>query len=214
MKKYLLGALSLPIMMASCTQDVLENEMVQGNLPNAKGFNLEIKVDEDKSAETRSYYAEDLAMKFKAADGDKLSMFWLGTTEPSAEYSQSFNSIFNIETEGDGETSSFRSPSMVYTGHNVVVYPADITTVKTGKIVLEVENDNSKNGIKNYPFISNLLNLEYSQTSNSKNDKWLTNGYNNSLVLPMKQAANYAEINLNVKNIATTNNLTFIVIDF
>lgn len=194
----------MPFMFASCTQDVLESEMVQGNVPNAKGFKLEIKVDEEKSADTRSYNANDLAMQFKAADGDKLSMFWLGDDPddptPSA-YKQSFNSVFNIEKEGDGENSSFRSPSMVYSGYNVVVYPADITTVATGDILLEVENDNSKNGIKNYPFISNLLNLDYSQTSNGKNENWLTSGYNNSLVLPLKQAANYAEINLNVQNI-------------
>lgn len=194
----------MPFMFASCTQDVLESEMVQGNVPNAKGFKLEIKVDEEKSADTRSYNANDLAMQFKAADGDKLSMFWLGNNpdDPTPSvYKQSFNSVFNIEKEGDEENSSFRSPSMVYNGYNVVVYPADITTVATGDILLEVENDNSKNGIKNYPFISNLLNLDYSQTSNGKNGNWLTSGYNNSLILPLKQAANYAEINLNVQNI-------------
>lgn len=203
MKKILFAAVSLPIVMASCTQDALENEMAPVNTPNAKGFQLELAPTLSDGNMTRGYDADKLNMWFEG--DDQINMFWLGTIKPTGVYEQGFNSIFSIETNGTDGSNAFKSKSLVYAGYNVATFPGQYTT-SAGDIVLTVENE--PDGIENIPFISNLIDLSCTNTTNNiqennQNTGNLQPGFNNKLSFPMKQAANYAELDINVSNIAT-----------
>lgn len=202
MKKILFAAVSLPIVMASCTQDALENEMAPVNTPNAKGFQLELAPTLSDGNMTRGYDADKLNMWFEG--DDQINMFWLGTSAPGlgVNYNQLFNSIFSIESNGTDGSNAFKSKSLVYAGYNVATFPGQYTT-KAGNIVLTVENE--PDGIENIPFISNLIDLNClnNYQGNNQTTGNLQAGFNNKLSFPMKQAANYAELDINVSNIAT-----------
>ena len=201
MKKILFAAASLPVLMASCTQDVIESEMNPGNTPNAKGFQLELNATKGDNAITRGYKTNSHSMVFEGTD--QINMFWLNS-EPGASknYSQTFNSIFNIEKQEDDESSSFKSKSLVYGGYNVATFPGQYTT-STGDIVLTVSN--VPGGIVNIPYMSNLINLNC--TNNKQGDNQTTGnlqkGFNNKLSMPMKQTANFAELDIEFSKIAT-----------
>ena len=126
MKKILFAAVSLPIVMASCTQDALENEMAPVNTPNAKGFQLELAPTLSDGNMTRGYDADKLNMWFEG--DDQINMFWLGTSAPAAEYGQLFNSIFSIESNGTDGSNAFKSKSLVYAGYNVATFPGQYPT--------------------------------------------------------------------------------------
>lgn len=199
MKKILFAAASLPVLMASCTQDVIESEMNPGNTPNAKGFQLELNATKGDNAITRGYKTNSHSMVFEGTD--QINMFWLNSNPEANNYKQTFNSIFNIEKQ-DGESSSFKSKSLVYGGYNVATFPGQYTT-STGDIVLTVSN--VPGGIVNIPYMSNLINLncEHNKQDNNQTTGNLQKGFNNKLSMPMKQTANFAELDIEFSKIAT-----------
>lgn len=198
----LFAAVSLPIVMASCTQDALENEMAPVNTPNAKGFQLELAPDLSDGEMTRGFNVNDKNMWFEGED--QINMFWLGTVAPASgvNYNQLFNSIFSIETNGTEGSNAFKSKSLVYAGYNIATFPGQYTT-SAGDIVLTVENE--PDGIENIPFISNLINLNCLNNTQGNNQTTgnLQPGFNNKLSFPMKQTANYSELDIEFSNIAT-----------
>lgn len=202
MKKLLFAVVSLPIVMASCTQDALENEMAPVNTPNAKGFQLELAPDLSDGEVTRGFNVNDKNMWFEGED--QINMFWLGTDAPLSDvnYKQLYNSIFSIETNGTDGSNAFKSKSLVYAGYNVATFPGQYTT-SAGDIVLTVENE--PDGIENIPFISNLINLNCLNNTQGNNQTTgnLQPGFNNKLSFPMKQTANYSELDIEFSNIAT-----------
>lgn len=203
MKKLLFGAFVLPVVVASCTQDALVNDVTPSNgAPNAEGFMVELNAQKGDVEGTRVFNPATGTITFEGTD--QINMFWLTATAPTAatNYNQKFNSIFNIEQNAEDGGSTFRSKSLVYKGYNVATYPGQLTTAE-GDIVLKV--DNTKNGIQQMPYISNLINMACSNnyTGNNQNSGNLQAGFNNKLKLPMKMAANYADLKVEFTNIAT-----------
>lgn len=201
MKKLLFGAFVLPVVVASCTQDALVNDVTPSNgAPSAEGFMVELTAQKGDVEGTRVFNPATGSITF--AGTDQINMFWLTTTTPAAAYVQKFNSIFNIEQNGEDGGSSFRSKSLVYKGYNVATYPGQLTTAE-GTIELTVSN--TKDGIKQMPYISNLIDMDCTNNyaDNNKESGNLQAGFNNKLKLPMKMAANYADLNVEFTNIAT-----------
>ena len=199
MKKYLLGAITMPMLIVSCTQDALVEDLAPSNAPNAKGFNVELVAQKGGDGDaTRSYNKETGTMFFEGSD--QINMYWLNGNPGENVYNQKFNSIFNIVENIEEGTSTFRSASLVYGGYNVATYPGNYVTSQ-GNVQLTVNND--INGIKNLPYISNLMNLDNAWAVHNDNSGDLRQGYNNKLKIYMKPAANYSKLNMDIINIAT-----------
>lgn len=200
MKKYLLGAITMPMLIVSCTQDALVEDLAPSNAPNAKGFNVELVAQKGGEGDaTRSYNKETGTMSFEGSD--QINMYWLDSDPSTNAYYQNFNSIFNIVENIEEGTSTFRSASLVYGGYNVATYPGNHVTSK-GNVQLTVDNGNI-NGIKNLPYISNLMNLANAGQKDNDESGELRKGYNNKLKIYMKPAANYSKLNMDIINIAT-----------
>lgn len=203
MKKLLFGAFVLPVVVASCTQDALVNDVTPSNgAPNAEGFMVELNAQKGDVEGTRVFNPATGTITFEGTD--QINMFWLTATAPTAatNYNQKFNSIFNIEQNAEDGGSTFRSKSLVYKGYNVATYPGQLTTAE-GDIELKVYN--TKDGIKQMPYISNLIDMgcTNNKVQHNQGSGNLQAGFNNKLRLPMKMAANYADLKVEFTNIAT-----------
>lgn len=187
--KFLLAALTLPVAFTACTQEELvpqQNEVSMGG-----DIKVSLNVNKESAFEgaTRADWANN-QLQFKP--GDKVSMFWLGANETADAAYPGVGSSNAIFTTSDGV--GFTSPSLVYLGKNVVVYPADLAHVSSKAIEISVPQIQPAGTVDNVPFISNELNI-----SGQKVDKNQA-GYDNKVDAPMKMAANVVELTLNVKN--------------
>lgn len=189
MNKFLLAALALPVAFTACTQEELvpqQNEVSMGG-----DIKVSLNVNKESAFEgaTRADWANN---KLQFIPGDKVSMFWLGanaTTDAAYPGVGSSNAVF---TTSDG--NAFSSPSLVYLGKNVVVYPADLAHVSSKAIEISVPQTQPAGTVDNVPFISNELNISGENVDKNKA------GYGNNVDAPMKMAANVVELTLNVKN--------------
>lgn len=189
MNKSLLAALALPVAFTACTQEELvpqQNEVSMGG-----DIKVSLNVNKESAFEgaTRADW-DNNKLQFKP--GDKVSMFWLGANETTAAAYPGVGSSNAVFTTSDGV--GFTSPSLVYLGKNVVVYPADLAHVSSKKIEISVPQIQPAGTVDNVPFISNELNI--SDKNVDKNQA----GYDNKVDAPMKMAANVVELTLNVKN--------------
>lgn len=189
MNKSLLAALALPVAFTACTQEELvpqQNEVSMGG-----DIKVSLNVNKESAFEgaTRADWANN-QLQFKP--GDKVSMFWLGADETTAATYPGTGSSNAVFTTSDGV--GFTSPSLVYLGKNVVVYPADLAHVSSKAIEISVPQIQPAGTVDNVPFISNELNI--SDKNVDKNQA----GYDNNVDAPMKMAANVVELTLNVKN--------------
>lgn len=189
MNKFLLAALALPVAFTACTQEELvpqQNEVSMGG-----DIKVSLNVNKESAFEgaTRADWANN---QLQFVPGDKVSMFWLGADATMyAKYPGSgfSNAVF---TTSDGV--GFTSPSLVYLGKNVVVYPADLAHVSNKAIEISVPQIQPAGTVDNVPFISNELNISGENVDKNKG------GYDNKVDAPMKMAANVVELTLNVKN--------------
>ena len=189
MNKSLLAAFALPVAFTACTQEELvpqQNEVSMGG-----DIKVSLNVNKESAFEgaTRADWANN---KLQFIPGDKVSMFWLGANEATAAVYPGIGSSNAVFTTSDGV--GFTSPSLVYLGKNVVVYPADLAHVSSKAIEISVPQIQPAGTVDNVPFISNELNI-----SGQKVDKNQA-GYDNKVDAPMKMAANVVELTLNVKN--------------
>ena len=189
MNKSLLAALALPVAFTACTQEELvpqQNEVSMGG-----DIKVSLNVNKESAFEgaTRADWANN---KLQFKPGDKVSMFWLGADETKAAAYPGVGFSNAVFTTSDGV--GFTSPSLVYLGKNVVVYPADLAHVSSKAVEISVPQIQPAGTVDNVPFISNELNI-----SGQKVDKNQA-GYDNNVDAPMKMAANVVELTLNVKN--------------
>ena len=189
MNKSLLAAFALPVAFTACTQEELvpqQNEVSMGG-----DIKVSLNVNKESAFEgaTRADWANN---KLQFIPGDKVSMFWLGANEDTVAVYPGIGSSNAVFTTSDGV--GFTSPSLVYLGKNVVVYPADLAHVSSKAIEISVPQIQPAGTVDNVPFISNELNI-----SGQKVDKNQA-GYDNKVDAPMKMAANVVELTLNVKN--------------
>lgn len=191
--------MALPMLFAACTQDELVENFVDQNAPKAEGFYATL--NPSLGVDSRATW---LGGRLGWDETDKISVYWLGasrneagaeianvTASDAAKYQ--FNSVFKT-TDGN----AFESESMVFVGHNVAVYPANLTNYTgNGDIVLTVPATQDANTIKSIPYISNLLDIQ-SRTNQTENIP----GYDNGIDAPMKMAANVFNLTFELKNTA------------
>lgn len=205
--KLLLAALALPLVFTACSQDELENSRNNGNIPSnaIEGLKLSIqKSGESDGIDTRGTWL-DGANKISFDKTDKISLYWLGTADETAnsyeaatartEITGKFNSIFRTDNGTD-----FSSESLVFEGGNIAVYPGDLAFVQEGKLFLNVPDvQQDVSVLNNIPYISNQLWIK----KQGENQTEQLPGYYGDKVLdcPVKQAANVVNLKLNLSNI-------------
>ena len=187
----LLTAMALPMLFTACTQDELVENFVDQNAPKAEGFYATL--NPSLGVDSRATW---LGGRLGWDETDKISVYWLGSTSSVGEAvaaKYQFNSVFKT-TDGN----AFESESMVFVGHNVAVYPANLTNYTgDGVIELTVPATQDANTIKSIPYISNLLDIQ-SRTGQTENIP----GYDNGIDAPMKMAANVFNLTFELKNTA------------
>ena len=192
--------MALPMLFAACTQDELVENFVDQNAPKAEGFYATL--NPSLGVDSRATW---LGGRLGWDETDKISIYWLGASSAvseSAAAKYQFNSVFKT-TDGN----AFESESMVFVGHNVAVYPANLTNYTgNGDIVLTVPATQDANTIKSIPYISNLLDIQ-SRTNQTENIP----GYDNGIDAPMKMAANVFNLTFELKNTAALAEYDFAV---
>ena len=199
--KFLLAALSLPMVFAACSNELDEINSNFDQNSNANGIKVELNLSNDLKTDARATW-NGSALGW--ANNDLISMYWVGL---DATQSATVDEPLNGETNAIFKTTDgtkFTSESLIYLGKNAVVYPANTAHYTDGAIEISVPENQTAATVNSVPFISNLLNVQ-------ANNKFTDNkpGYNQSIYAPMKLAANVVTLKLKMTNTKALENYGF-----
>ncbi len=190
--KFLLAALSLPMVFAACSNelDEINSNFEQNN--NADGLKVELNLVNDLKLDARATWS---GSALGWSESDQISMYWTGlkanaTAGVETALTGSTNAIFKT-TDG----AKFTSESLVFEGLNAVVFPANTNHFTEKAIEISVAGTQTAATVNSVPFISNLLDVQ-----DNKNYTDNKAGYNKSIYAPMKLAANVVTLKLKMTN--------------
>lgn len=156
MNKKFLFAMALPLVFTACSQEELVNEAPNQNVKaeGISGLTFNIAKEDGFGFDSRATMGSDNVLRFEK--DDNVSLYWMGddalNTLAATQKGES-NAVYYTE---DGD--EFQSKSVVYEGHNLLVYPADLGHVSSKTIDVKLaQYQNPADYVKNWVYVGDSV---------------------------------------------------------